>query len=271
MFSLSDQKIGIIGVGNMGKAAIKALVESGRVKPENIYVTNRSPGRIEKIKKKFNVNVISGNDELVNQSDIVIICVKPQDLEEALAPCRNTFTNDHVVISLAAGVEINQLRRMISEANLCRIMMNTPIFIRKGVIGYCCQNSAYEELIEDIFSSMGTVIKLEEGDQFEAFTVASSSGTGFIFEIMSYWQEWIEEHGIEPEVARKIVVQTFLGTSQLAEESTEKIEDLQNRVTSKKGVTAAGLESMRSLEVEGLLRMSFNKAALRSRDLGRKE
>jgi pyrroline-5-carboxylate reductase len=136
------------------------------------------------------------------------------------------------------------------------------------VIGYCSKNDLYELMIEDLFSPLGTVIKLEDGDPFEAFTVASSSGTGFIFELMSYWQDWIEEHGVEPSVARQIIVQTFLGTAALAQGSSENLEELQNKVTSRKGMTAAGLESMRSLEIEGLLRMSFGKAAQRYRELG---
>jgi pyrroline-5-carboxylate reductase len=268
MVHVKGKKVGIIGAGNMGQAIIKALVESETVKPDSLYVTNRSPGKIEKMKKLYNVQAESTNEALIDACDVVIIAVKPQDLAEAIEPCRSAFSGEHVVISLAAGVDFRSLRKLIPEGSLIRVMANTPVFVRKGVIGFCAQNAIYETLIQNIFSPMGTVVKLEEGDPFEAFSVASASGTGFIFELMSYWQDWIEEHGIEPQVARDIVVQTFLGTAALAEKSTETVEELQNKVVSKKGMTAAGLESMRSLEVEGLLRMSFNKAALRYKELG---
>jgi pyrroline-5-carboxylate reductase len=263
-----QKKIGIIGAGNMGQAIIKALVESKTFTPEQVFASNRSAGKLEKVKKLYGVNTFLANDDLVEKTDIVIIAVKPQDLDEALQSCRTAFSTAHMIVSLAAGVDFKSLRRHIPEGNLVRVMMNTPVFIRKGVIGFCCQSDVYEQSTRELFSPMGHVVKLEEGDPFEAFTVASSSGTGFIYELMTYWQDWIEEHGIDPEDAREIVVQTFLGTSLMAESSSENLSEMQSRVVSKKGMTAAGLESMRSMEVEGLMRMSFNKAAVRYRELG---
>lgn len=268
MVQIHSKKIGIMGMGNMGQAILRGLLDSKKVEAKNIYFTNRSAGKIEKVKKLYAVNSVHSNEELIEKCDVIIIAIKPQDLPEALEPCRNSFALENIVISLAAGMDFKALRKWIPLSHLTRVMMNTPVLVGKGVIGYCSANDLYETLIQDLFSSLGSVVKLEEGDTFEAFTVASSSGTGFIFELMSYWQEWIEEHGLDPIVAREIVVQTFLGTARLAESSQESLEDLQNRVVSKKGMTASGLESMRTLEIEGLLRMSFSKAAQRYRELG---
>lgn len=265
---LKSRHVGILGVGNMGQAIVKAFLESNTFSPDRIHFSNRSPGKIEKVKKLYGIQAHPTNEELIDASDIVIIAVKPQDLEEALDSCRNAFSADQIIISLAAGMNFKFLRRCIPEGHLTRVMLNTPVFVRQGVVGFFSENDLYEQVIRDLFKSLGEVVKLEDGDPFEAFTVASSSGTGFIFEMMSYWQDWIEDHGISPEEARMIVVQTFLGTAMLAQSSVETFEELQNKVTSKKGMTAAGLESMRSLEIEGLLRMSFNKAAVRYKELG---
>jgi len=88
--------------------------------------------------------------------------------------------------------------------------------------------------------------------------------------MMMYFQDWIEERGFEPDVARKMVVETFLGAAKLAAVNPDQsLEDLQNKVTSKKGVTAAGLESMREFEIERALRYSFEKAALRNQELAK--
>ncbi len=86
--------------------------------------------------------------------------------------------------------------------------------------------------------------------------------------MMLYWQEWLEERGIEAALAQQMTVQTFLGAADLAQQSMpQSLADLQAKVASKKGITAAGLESMRELEIERLLRYSFEKSALRDREL----
>ena len=113
-------------------------------------------------------------------------------------------------------------------------------------------------------------MKVDEDESFEALTVASSSGIGFVFELMIYWSEWLEERGFSKEEARDITVQTFSGASVLAETSQNlDLTELQKKVVSKKGVTAAGLNSIRELDIERCLRISFEKAVLRDREIGK--
>jgi len=185
-------------------------------------------------------------------------------------PIASSFQDTHVVVSLAAGYPLDRLKKLIpSHPTLVRVMPNTPLQIGEGVIGYTLTRPdlVIERRIEHLFQPLGLVVKLDEGESFQALTVGAASGTGFVFELMIYWQEWLEEHGIEPEVAREVTVKTFLGASLLAEGSAGSLEELQAKVTSKKGVTAAGLNSMRELEVERLLRYSFEKAVIRDGEL----
>ena len=271
-FSLSDKKIGFIGLGNMGQAILNALMQSNTLKPEQVFVHNRTPGKVQKMVTRFGVQAAGTSEELVEKSDIVILATKPQDLLNLLEPLRNTFTSEKVAISLAAGVQLSTLKKYMPEAQLVRVMANTPVFICKAVVGFCLKepNLVIEELIKKLFTPLGHVVSTEEGEEFSALMVASSSGTGFILEMMKYWQDWIEEYGLEPEVAKKIVIETFLGTAQLAAENPEISFDQHTvRVASKKGVTAAGLASMRELELEGILRMSFNKALMRNHELAK--
>ena len=152
-----------------------------------------------------------------------------------------------------------------------RIMPNTPVKIGSGVVGYCLSPEAnhLSGMMEDLLSPLGLVMSVQEGEEFEALTVSCSSGVGFVFEFMQYWQEWLEEHGFGPEDARSMTVKTFLGASELATQLENlSLQELQSKVTSRKGVTAAGLDSMRELELERGLRYSFEKAVLRDRELG---
>lgn len=269
---ISHQKIGFIGCGNMAQAMIRGLVEGKVIPAQQIYVTNRSPGKLQKCVETLGVNAAANNEALVDECHMVVIAVKPQDLTSAIEPIASSFRAEQIVISLAAGYSLDALEKLLPDSRLVRVMPNTPSFIQKGVLGYCMneEDQGAETMIDDLLRPLGLVIKLTEGDEFDALTVSCASGPGFIFELMLYWQEWIEERGFDAEEARKMTVQTFLGAAMLAEKHSESsLEDLLAKVASKKGVTEAGLQSMRELELERGLRISFEKASLRNKELAK--
>lgn len=258
----------------MAQSIIKGLIEGKVLGPTSIFGSNRSAGKLQKLAETYGIRSASTNEELVESSDVVILSTKPQDLAAAIDPITSSFTEKQIVISLAAGITLDTLEKKLPECRIVRLMPNTPSLIGRGVIGYVTnsEDDFINTLVEDLFSSLGYVLRVEDEEQFQALTVSCASGTGFVFELMMYWQDWIEERGFEPEVARKMVVETFLGASLLAAQSNgTPLEDLQNKVTSKKGITAAGLQSMRELEIERTLRYSFEKAALRNQELAKEE
>ena len=252
---------------------IKALISSGVVPKEHIFATNRSPGKLIKLEETLGVKSVNTNEELVDLCDVIVLGVKPQDLVGVLEPIASSFHESHLVVSIAAGFSLQTLKRLLPQViGLARAMPNTPATIQKAVVGYCLAEGAepYEASVEELLTPLGLTVQIEEGEMFEALTVGCGSGPGFIFEIMQYWQEWLEEHGYEADIAREMVVQTFVGAARLAEASPETaLQELQDRVVSKKGVTAAGLQSMRELELERALRYSFEKAVIRDREIER--
>ena len=265
-------KVGFLGVGNMAQAIIKGLIESKIVPPHHIFASNRSPGKLQKIQDLWGLEARPTNEEVIDASDIVVLAMKPQDLSAAIDPIASSFREGQIVMSLAAGIQLRSLKKKLPQCRLVRVMPNTPTVINRGVIGYVLQSQddALEVVVEDMFSNLGYVLSVQDEDQLEALMVSCSSGTGFVFELMMYFQDWIEERGFDPMTARKMVVETFLGAAQLASMSADQnLEDLQHKVTSKKGVTAAGLESMREFEIERALRYSFEKAALRNQELAK--
>lgn len=268
---LKTQKIGFLGAGNMAQAMIKGLIEGG-IPAKNIYATNRSEGKLIKVAETYKVNPVSNNEELIEICDVIILAVKPQDLLSALEPVTRSFDSLKIVISIAAGIKMQKLEKFLQGARLARAMPNTPSLIGRGVVGYLLNDDSDQGLeitVEDLLTPLGHLVQVGDEDQFEALMVSCSSGTGFVFEMMMYWQDWIEEHGFSIEEAREMTIQTFLGASLLASQAKEGVEELQARVTSKKGVTAAGLQSMRELEIERALRISFEKAAMRNKEISR--
>ncbi|GIL16650.1 MAG: pyrroline-5-carboxylate reductase [Oligoflexia bacterium] len=265
-------KIGFIGAGNMTQAIIRGLLEAQALTSSHIFASNRSPGKLQKVTDTWKINALSTNEAVVDAADIIILAMKPQDMNTALDPLISAFRDKQVVISLAAGVPLATLEKKLPNCRIVRAMPNTPAILRKGVTGYLTSepDPGLESLTEDIFSPLGTVLQVGDEEQLDALMISCSSGVGFVYELMMYFQDWIEERGFDTQTARKMVVETFLGASALAvQQKDQPLEELQSKVTSKKGVTAAGLESMRELEIERLLRYSFEKAALRNQELAK--
>ncbi len=265
-------KIGFIGSGNMAQALIKGLVETKVVQPTQIYATNRSPGKLQKLHEQYGIKTLDSNEALVETCDVVILSMKPQDLVAAVEPIASAFLPQQIVISVAAGIDLRTLEKKLPEPRLARVMPNTPTIVRRGVFGYVTSedDQGLETVLTDLFTPMGYVIRVEDEDALEAITVSCASGTGFVFELMSYSQDWIEERAFEPAQAKRLAIETFLGAAMLAADAKDQsIEDLLHKVASKKGTTSAGLDSMRELEVERALRYSFEKAALRNKELAK--
>lgn len=269
---LRSYKIGFIGAGHMAQALIKGMIESKLLRPDQILVSNRTPGKPLKLKELYQIEIREHNEQIIEECDIVILAMKPQDLPAAMANLVSAFDENQIIISLAAGIPMHSLEKLIPQGRLVRLMPNTPSLIGRGVLGLLAHKKdvAVIEITKDLFSGLGVILELDTEDQFDALMISCSSGTGFVFEMMMYWQDWIIEHGFTPEQAKVMTIETFVGASLLAAQSSGvDIEELQQRVTSKKGVTAAGLNSMRELEIERALRISFEKAALRSREISR--
>ena len=263
-------KVGFLGCGNLAQTLIYSWIEKKILSSSDIIATNRTPGKLQKISQDLQIKITQNNEEMVENSELIILAVKPQDLEAALEPLSSIFDSSKKVISLAAGIPISTIQKLLPAGTaIARVMTNTPARVFQGMTGYCMNGDhlGLSKNIDYLFSPLGEVTEVQEGEAFQAFSVATSSGVGFVIELMLYWQEWLEEYGFDAEQSQSMVIQSFLGASQWVKQSNMPLTDLQAKVVSKKGITAAGLNSMRELEVERLLRYSFEKAILRDKEL----
>ncbi len=265
-------KIGFIGLGNMAQNIIQGLLEQNVATPQQVFGSNRSPGKLQKVVDHWKIQGLKTNEEVIDAADVIILATKPQDFASAIDPVISSFLPHHIVLSLAAGITLQALQKKIPQARVVRVIPNIPTQIKNGVIGYFSSENenSIDLVVEDLFQPLGSVFKMENEEQLEALMISTSSGVGFVYELMMYFADWIEERGFDTPTARKMVVDTFLGASQLASQHPEtSLEELQNKVASRKGVTAAGLESMRESEIERLLRISFGKSVLRNQELAK--
>ena len=124
-----------------------------------------------------------------------------------------------------------------------------------------------KEIIKDHIKHLGYLVEVEEEEKLEALMVGTSSGVGFVYEFMQIWQEWLEDKGFSLSESQNMTIETFLGASKLAFDSSQDFSSLQSQVATKKGVTAEALESMRSMDLDRVLRVAFESALLKSSKL----
>lgn len=259
-------KIGILGFGNMGSAIFKLLQKQDEFKKQNAFFVYSS--KISRIKGAACVKNI---EELFRASDIVFLCVKPQDFY--LLPVLN-FNNSKklIVISIMAGVPISRIKKTIPNSLIIRTMPNLPLQIGEGMIGwYADENnfSASELLfIKQIFSYFGEDIKVKNEKMIDAITAISGSGPAYVFLFISALNRSAQNLGFNKEDAEKIVLQTAIGSLDYLKKQPEiNLEQLIKKVTSKKGTTEAALKELNVANYKKQWQKATLKAYKRAREL----
>ena len=264
-------KIGFLGAGAAAQNLIQGFLSRSSVKAENIFLSLRS---VKKRKKDFEdskINILLTNKELLEKSHVVFLCVKPCDLPELLNELQTGWRKEHTILSPAAGVCFKQLKRWgLNSPRVIRFMPNANVCVGEGFLPFCSLNNqdSLNLFFEELLNPLGKLYNIKEEQLLSALTVACASGPGFILEMMRYWREWLSEQGFHEKQSKDFVIQTFLGTSLTAQKKQNKsFSDLQKEICSKKGVTAEGLKKLREMEMERLLRLSFEKSMLKLKEI----
>ena len=266
---LSTYRIGIIGGGNMGKAIIKGL-QAAKQSPSISAWDALSDGR-KLLKEELQVPVPQDNRELVLNSDIIILAVKPQVIDPVMAEIADSLTAEKLLISIAAGVPCKRLEKPLqAPVPTVRIMPNTPALINRGISAIAAGSHTEErhlEITRTIFACLGETILVPES-AMDMVTAVSGSGPAYVFLVIEALLDAAVGLGLARDLARKLVVETVLGSTELLKASGKHPMELKDMVTSPGGTTIAGLAE---LERNGL-RHAFNEAlksaCRRSQELG---
>ena len=255
----------------MAQNLIRGYLNHSNIKAQNIFISGRNPKKITKLSKALKAQALSDNEELLEKANIVFLCLKPQDGQQALEGLSHQWDKRHTILSIMAGVSFKQLKKWgIRSRRLTRLMPNTNVCIGQGLLPFCSleKQESLNSFVEELLSPLGQTLVLEEEKQLAPLTVACASGSSFILEIMGYWQEWLSGEGFTQDQAKELTVKTFLGTSFMTKKRGNKsFSELQQEIVSKKGVSQTGLKNMRELELERILRLSFEQAQLSLKEI----
>jgi pyrroline-5-carboxylate reductase len=269
----TEQCLGFIGAGNMASALIKGLIESGVYDRERLLAADKDENALKRVSDGFGVKCHPSNLKVVSESLIVVLAVKPQHIQEALAEMKEAITVRHLLISIAAGIPLRRIRDIIEkDIPLIRVMPNTPALVQQGVSALAAGEFStvdHMDIARRIFGAVGETVEVAE-TLMDAVTALSGSGPGYVFRIMECMVEAGVGLGLREETAHNLVVQTFLGAARLAKASDDSLPELRRKVTSPGGTTAAGLAVLEEKGLRHMIIGAVNAACARSLELGKK-
>ncbi len=267
------KKLGFIGGGNMGGALIKGVLKAGLLDSSDILVSDISEERLKFLSSKFGVRTSTSNADVVNNSDVVILAIKPQVMATVVEGLKDIVKDGHLLISIMAGVKLASISALLGkEIPMIRVMPNTPALVLEGASAIACGTKATEEhkkLALSIFSAVGKVVEVEER-LLDAVTGLSGSGPAYILLVIEALTDGGVMAGLPRPIASKLAIQTTLGAAKLMAETGLHSAVLKDQITSPGGTTIYGLEVLESGGARGLLMQAVQTAAKRSEELGKK-
>jgi pyrroline-5-carboxylate reductase len=264
--------IGFIGSGNMAEALIRGTIAAGVCAPQNVFVSDIRPERLQELAGRYGVVPCDTNVQVVERAETVVLSVKPQVMGEALASIRGVPAAGRLFISIAAGVKVAKVAGALGEVPIIRVMPNTPALIGAGASALFANEKATSFLDQalSLFAAVGQVVVVREEGLLDAVTAVSGSGPAYFFLLMETMIETAVGLGLAPEVAKNLVLQTARGAGLLAVEADKNGEspaDLRRKVTSPHGTTEAALKVFAARDFPKAVADALTAARDRSREL----
>ena len=268
---LKNKQVGILGTGNMGEALIHGLLYGHLCRPEQIFCSDVRAERLKAIREKYGVKSTSHNVEVVKQSDIVILAVKPQIMKPVVEEIAKYLDLSKLIISIAAGVPLDAIEACArKDLKLIRVMSNICVSVREGVSAIAGGKHALKEdlmMAKTIFDSVGKSLFIEEG-LLDAVTGLSGSGPAYIFLIIDALADAGVKVGLSRDDALILAPQTVLGAAKMLIETGEHPGKLKDMVTSPGGTAIAGLHTLEEGGLRTTLINAVEVATQRSKALG---
>jgi pyrroline-5-carboxylate reductase len=242
---MKSKKIAIIGCGNLGLTIAHGLLDDG-FEPANLIATRRNMKSLAELAGK-GVKVTSNNSEAAAQADVVVLAVKPYNVEPILKEISDSLeTGRHTLVCLATGITLEELSKWSGkELPIFRAMPNTAADVNESMTLICHKGATTEqqEGITQLFDKIGSTLYIDES-LMEAATILGACGIAYVLRFMRAMIQGGIEVGFDAKTATAIVSQTMKGASELIIQNGTHPESEIDKVTTPKGCTITGLNEM---------------------------
>lgn len=261
--------LGFIGAGNMVTAILSGVLRQGLAEPEEIWLSNRSEGKLLAWAEK-GVHVTTDNAVVAKNAQLIVLGVKPQVFEDVL-PQVAPFAAGKCVLSIAAGISSGYLKKRLPGALVVRAIPNTPMKLGLGATAVAEAPEVPAQLFETVcalFASAGKVAVIPEA-QMDDFIAVSGSSPAFFFRMAAAMVDAAKTAGIDETLALQMAAQTMAGSAAMLTGSGLTAGELTRQVCSPGGTTLAALTAFDDYRFEEMIAEAAKRCAQRSRELGK--
>lgn len=267
-----NNKLAIIGGGNMGRAIARGLIRGG-MHSTDLYIAEPIEQQCEILREElYGTLVTSDNETAAKNAEILLFAVKPQILKSV---CRNlsdlTQSTKPLIMSIAAGSRVDDIDSWLGgRMSIVRVMPNQPAMIDQSISALYANTKVKKEhrsLAENVMLSIGQFVWIDDESQMDAVTALSGTGPAYFYLLIDIMIESGIKYGLEPDTARTLAVETARGATALAAAETESMAKMIDRVRSPGGTTMAAFKHLDSANVRGIFEDAIETARRRSAEL----
>lgn len=262
--------IAFIGVGNMARAIFSGMLASG-YPADKIIGTSRTPEKRDYYHEQYGITMLADNDSAVSQADVVVLCVKPAQMQAVVEGFSDQVREDQLFISVAAGIEIDSLAYWLGKpAAVVRSMPNTPSQIGAGMTGLIADahtSNEQKDWVSELFSSIGSSVWVENEDHMHTVTALSGSAPAYFFRFIEAMVKNAKDQGLDEATSRELASNAMFGAARMVMEIDEPIAQLRKNITSPNGTTEQALLSFEAADIDKIVADAMTACVNRSKEM----
>jgi len=263
--------IGFLGAGKMATALARGFLRANLITPRQLIASDVSAAARDSFSKETKAKATVSNVEIAKFASVLLLAVKPDQVNAVLSEVRSKFTEKHLLISIAAGVPLSKLEGALGpSARVIRVMPNTPALVGQSASAFALGKSAIKqdgELALKLFSSVGVAFQVKE-QLLDAVTGLSGSGPAYVYLFIEALSDGGVAAGLPRDISTKLAAQTVFGSAQLLLETGQHPGALKDMVTSPGGTTIEGLHELEKGRLRASVMNAVRAATEKSRKLG---
>ena len=269
---MDGRKVAFLGGGKMGEALVSGLIRSGGRHEDEIMVTCRRGKRANELADRYGIEATLSNEEAAAWADVLVLMVKPQDMDALLEQIASAVKAEQMVITFAAGIRASFVEAALPDGiPVVRVMSNVPVMVDEAMTVISAGKMATEEhlaVAEELLKHVGRVLTLPEKD-LDAITATSGSGPAYFFLLAEAMIEACILLGLSRDVATELIVQTMLGSAKMLRDTNKHPVVLREMVTSPGGTTIAAIRELENAGVRAAFLNAIHAARDRSAELAK--